>query len=225
MRRDTRILTPTLVLAACVFALGGVTALADDTEGQEYEVTITNVTRGQVVTPPVVIVHDARFALFTPGMPASAELAALAEDGDTVPLEGALSADHSVRDVAVGGGPLMPGESMTLMVRGGKGFRRLTATAMLASSNDAFFAVRGARIPGRLPARMAAYVWDAGSEGNSEFCEHVPGPPCGNAGVRNTATAEGFVHIHAGIHGISDLVPEMHDWRNPAVMVSIKRLR
>ena len=45
-----------------------------------YAVTITNITRGQIISAPIVISHNKDFQLFSLGMPASAELAALAED-------------------------------------------------------------------------------------------------------------------------------------------------
>jgi hypothetical protein len=35
---------------------------------------------------------------------------------------------------------------------------------------------------------------------------------------------EGYVSIHAGIHGIGDLMSKDHDWRNPVAKVSIKRV-
>ena len=44
--------------------------------------TITNLTRGQVITPPMVIVHNGYFRHFVTGEPAIPELATLAEDRD-----------------------------------------------------------------------------------------------------------------------------------------------
>jgi hypothetical protein len=35
---------------------------------------------------------------------------------------------------------------------------------------------------------------------------------------------EGFVHVHAGIHGIGDLVAADRDWRNPVAQIAIRRL-
>lgn len=58
-----------------------------------------------------------------------------------------------------------------------------------------------------------------------ELCDHIPGPPCGKAFVRNTGGAEGYVHVHSGIHGIGDLVPEQFDWRNPVAEVVISPIR
>ena len=42
--------------------------------------------------------------------------------------------------------------------------------------------------------------------------------------TRNSEGGEGYVHIHAGVHGIASLVPENHDWRNPVARIQIRRL-
>lgn len=193
--------------------------------GRRYGVTITNLTRGQVITPPVVIVHNEDFRLFTLGDPAIPELAALAEDGDTGPLLGLLPTVPSVWRTAVALGPLMPGASVTVEVPVRRDFPYLSVAGMLASSNDAFFAVRGETVPAVGERTVEADAYDAGSEGNRESCEHIPGPPCGHAFIRNPEGAEGYVHVHAGIHGIGGLAPEEFDWRNPVAEVVIAPIR
>ncbi len=47
-----------------------------------FDVSITNVTAGQVITPPVVMAHNRHYTAFTPGPPASDALTARAEDGN-----------------------------------------------------------------------------------------------------------------------------------------------
>ena len=32
---------------------------------------------------------------------------------------------------------------------------------------------------------------------------------------------EGFIHVHAGIHGIGDLIEAERDWRNPVARIAI----
>jgi hypothetical protein len=39
---------------------------------------------------------------------------------------------------------------------------------------------------------------------------------------------EGYIHVHAGIHGIggpNGLDPAMEDWRDPVVQVTIERIQ
>ena len=98
------------------------------------------------------------------------------------------------------------------------------------TTNDAFYAVRGVKIPYFGTRTVLSPGYDSGTEGNNENCRAIPGPPCGNPGVRVMAGAEGFVHIHAGVHGIGPdfprgLDPAQHDWRNPMAKITIRRLR
>lgn len=190
-------------------------------EGRTYEVTITNLTRGQVITPPVLISHNGDFKLFTAGSAASPELVALAEDGDASSLLASLAVDDDVFDYTQAGGPLFPGQSVTVEITTEGNFSYLSAAGMLASSNDAFFSINKVKVPNFGKESIMSPAWDAGSEANTESCEHVPGPPCGNH-ARMTNGAEGYVHIHAGIHGIGDLVAGVHDWRNPVAKITIK---
>jgi hypothetical protein len=200
-------------------------AFADDDENRRYAVTVTNLTRGQILTPPVVISHNRDFALFTLGAAAGSELSALAEDGMTGPLQGLLSSSPTVYESTVAMGPVLPGHSVTVEISVSGRFNAISVAGMLASTNDGFFAVNGVMAPKRGSATVEAEAYDAGSEANSESCAFIPGPPCGHPGVRDTIGAEGYVHIHAGIHGIGDLTPAMHDWRNPVAQVIVQRVQ
>ena len=220
MKKAVTFIALLLFVAVGVFADPG-----ENMSGKYYDITITNATRGQVVTPPVVITHDSGFQLFELGSEVLPELAALAEDGMTAPLTGYLDMQPDVLDYAVGGGVILPGESMTLQFRVKGSFRYVTVVGMLASTNDAFFAVRGLRVSGKNVGPVEADAYDAGSEANSEDCAYIPGPPCGNGGSHDPAEAEGYVHVHAGIHGIGDLDPAAHDWRNPVVEIAIQPIQ
>ncbi len=202
---------------------------AGNAGGAEFEVTVTNLTRGQIISPTVVATHtDKLDPLFTLGSPASDELVAIAEDAVNIPLVDALSVDKNVKDVQTifgAAGPIMPGESASVVVGTGGKFRNVTLVGMLVTTNDAFFALNGVRGPKRGSDTHYSPAYDAGSEANNENCAFIPGPPCGNPNVRDTGKAEGYVHIHAGIHGIGDLKPDVHDWRNPVAKVTIRRLK
>ncbi len=195
-----------------------------------YAVTITNLTRGQQFTPILVASHQEGVQLFTLGRPASAELATLAEEGNTGPLTSLLRGLPAVRDVTSSSGLLDPGRSVTVTVAGGAEFDHLSVAAMLIPTNDGFFALNGGAGPrGDQVVRLFSPAYDAGSERNDELCASIPGPffaECGGpGGGAKVGGGEGFVHIHAGIHGVGNLNPAQRDWRNPVAEITIRRIR
>ena len=193
--------------------------------GQTFAVTITNLTRGQMITPPIVFSHETGFELFTLGAPASPELAALAEDGDLLPLMMWFQGVPEVYDYQFSSTPLFPGESITIKVVGNGEFQSFTAAGMLATTNDAFFAATNVAFPYSSTIKTVDGVaYDAGSEFNSESCDFIPGAPCGNAGIRDRSDSEGFVYVHSGIHGNIDLQSEAFDWNNPVALVTVRRV-
>lgn len=193
-----------------------------------YEVSITNLTKGQVFSPPALVTHAGRVALFELGAPASEELAIVAEDGNAQPLVDAVSSLRPVYDAQVADGPVLPGQTQTYEVEAAPGFRKLSIASMLVNTNDAFVAVDSrhlTRVFGR-SVDVYALAYDAGSEANNELCTHVPGPACppGSGNARATEDAEGYVYIHNGVHGQADLSPAAYDWRNPVAKVTIRRI-
>jgi hypothetical protein len=209
-------------LAVAGLVAAPLAAAAED--GAVFAVTVTNLTLAQPLSPPVVAAHAPGLRLFAAGEAASPELALIAEDAVNGPMVARLSADRRVGDVAVGAGPIPPGGSATIRIRAGGAFRRLSLASMLVNTNDAFTGLSGVDLPAR-EATLAVPAYDAGSEANNEDCGFIPGPACGMAGVRDTAGAEGFVHVHRGIHGVGDLPPATYDWRNPVARVTVTRVR
>ena len=191
----------------------------------KYEVSVTNLTRGQIMSPVVVASHKfVEDPLFTLGQPASEALAKVAEDAMTDDLVAALEANDKVKEVATifgAEGPIMPGETASVTVEAGWRPSFVTAVSMLVTTNDAFFAVRGEKNTWFGHRTVYADAFDAGSEANSESCDFIPGPPCGNGGVHDPEEAEGYVHIHSGIHGAGDLDASTWDWRNPVAEIRI----
>ena len=199
---------------AAVLALAAVPSTA---AAATYDVTVYNLSN-QIFSPPVVVTHHSSVSVFEPGDAASDELAALAEDADAAGLIALLGTIDEVRDVGVGGGVILPGQAITVRVEAGGSRRTFTVLGMLVTTNDSFYAATGS-----VPQSRIFYgdAWDAGSEANTLDCAHIPGPPCGNPGVRVTNGAEGAVKISEGINR-GDLRP--FDWRNPVVKVSIRRI-
>ena len=213
----------------CSLAVTAPARAADDDEGARFEVTITNLTRGQQFTPILVASHKPNVKLFELGKPASTELATLAEEGNTAPLAAALAALPGTGQVVTGSGLTNPGASTTLVVEGRRGFGFLSVAAMLIPTNDGFFALNGVALPrGNDMLTLTAPAYDAGSERNDELCVSIPGPffaECGGSGGGGKpGGGEGYVHIHAGIHGIGNLAAAMRDWRNPVALISVRRM-
>ena len=211
----------TAMLLALPLSLGVSQAMADN-----YRVTITNLTQSQFFTPILVASHAAGHPVFQPGQPASAELEAVAEGGDTGPLTAALEASSDTYDIGASEGLLAPGQSVTVEVEGRRNFRYISLVSMLIPTNDAFIGLSGMKVPRRMnnPTTIPIPAYDAGTEVNDESCAHIPGPVCGGEGM-SAAGGEGFVYVHSGIHGTGDLAAETYDWRNPAALVTIERMR
>ncbi len=191
-----------------------------------YEVTITNLTRGQTFTPIMVASHKKGQYLFNLGQPASDELATLAESGNSQPLQDSLKSQGIAYDTVSTAGLLGPGESVTVRVRAFGRYRYISVASMLIPTNDAFIAVNGIKAPrGHHATTVVSPGYDAGSELNDEQCANIPGPYCGGQGLSAGDGGEGFVHIHAGIHGTGDLAPATFDWRNPTARIVIERVR
>jgi len=195
-----------------------------------YEVTITNLTRGQTFTPILVASYKPGLRLFTLGAPASRPLAILAEEGDTGPLTTELQERPRVKEVTNSGSLLPPGASTTVLVQTSGRFNHLSLASMLIPTNDGFFALNGVQGPGGNDVlTLFSPAYDAGSEVNDERCASIPGPnftECGGpgGGEKPAGGEEGYVHIHAGIHGIGDLHASMRDWRNPVAQITIRRI-
>ena len=189
------------------------------------QVTITNLTRAQPLSPPVVASHNAKGPqLFVAGQPASRELALVAEDAINGPLIRLLRGDPNVADVQQGAAPIPPGGRATIVVDARDLLPFVSLASMLVNTNDAFIAIQHVIAPPIGTATLFVPAWDAGSEVNDEDCANIPGPACGDTD-RSGTPERGFVHIHNGVHGVGDLDPAVYDWRNPVARVDIRRVR
>ena len=207
-----------------------------------YEVTITNITPGQPITPPLLVTHSADVGIFATGEEASEELQQLAENGNFGPLVESLAEGSGVLDVVTGTAPLVPANdpgdtgmaySATFTVRAEGNHDRLSFASMLICTNDGFAGINGVSLPGYGEKTVYAAAYDARTEANTEdFADLVP--PCqgltgvsgesSGTGASNPAISEeGIVIPHPGIEGDADLT-FAHDWADPVVKIDIKRL-
>jgi len=236
------------VLAVGTIALTSA-AMADPHRGAHmYRVTVTNATLGQPVAPSVIATHTDAFRLFELGpTPAPGDvgydiyfaLATVAETGFPFPLRDQLAASAGVWEaVALPTDRmppvLLPGESNSTTISASGKAKYLSVAAMLGRTNDAFYAVRNVRLPLGIGDSVHIYAdaYDAGSEANAESDATVGAlgatddNPMTGTGIDENG--EGYIHVHAGIHGIGGpdgLDASMDDWRNPVVGVTIKRIR
>lgn len=200
-----------------------------------YMVRVTNLTAAQHFTPILAATHGEDTYIYMPGMPASEELEALAEGGDTMPL--AMMLAGKAMSIETTMGLLGPGMSTEFMINGGSMARNLSLAAMLIPTNDGFVGIQ-AMLPSE-PGMVTyyAHAWDAGTEENDESCHSIPGPPyeeCAEAEDEEEdhdhdhdhddhGHAEGHISIHRGIQGVGDFSSE-RDWRNPVAMITIRRV-
>lgn len=205
-------------------------------QNARYEVTISNITKGQAFTPALAVLHKRSAKLLRLGQPATAELEALAEGGNTGPLDAMLSARMDVGGSGTGNGMILPGQSGTITVEAAGNFRRLSLAGMLLPTNDTFLAVDSLVTPKAIGGtrRGWAVAYDAGTEANDQNCLSIPGPLCGGEAISAPAAGdEGYIHISNGFHmmatndgmGNPILQPEAYDWKNPVAEVTITRVQ
>jgi len=213
-----------------------------DSKGQLYKVTITNLSSGQPMTPPVLATHTRKTKVFSLGEDSSAEIQAIAENGNNEPLVSALSVDFHVQQVIQGTAPLVPDgnpgatqfeSSATFYINARGRARYLSIAAMLICTNDGFTGVDSVRLPSKKKT-VYAVAYDARSERNTEdFADIVP--PCqpligvssddDGVGASNPLLAEeGFIIPHPGIAGGNDLQGNVHNWADPVAKIVIERV-
>ena len=211
--------------------------------GKTYKITITNLTAGQPLTPPILVTHTNRTGVFTVGEVASNGIRQIAENGDGAPLLEALSDDSQVHEVVAGMAPLIPasdpngtgfGSSETFTITAHGRARFLSFASMLVCTNDGFTGIDSVRLPNNKKTVYSA-AYDARTEINTEdFADIVP--PCQDligvssedmgTGTSNPMLLEdGIVIPHAGINGGIDLFPEVHGWSDPVTKIEIERVR
>ncbi len=227
-------------LALAVAAVGAVATVlalaavaASPAAGQQnvtYSITIENLTSGQPFTPPVVAAHMSGMDVFEVGQAASAEVQAIAENGNNDPLVALLGGATTVLESVAGTAPIMTGESAKLTVQSPAG-SLLSVVFMLICTNDGFSGVDSLSLPASGSESVNANAYDAGTENNTEdFADIVP--PCqgligvtsddAGTGDSNPALAEGGgIAAHSGIQGGTDLTVSDHGWTDPAARITV----
>jgi Spondin_N len=194
----------------------------------KYEITLENLApatgpgSSQPLSPPVIATHTSSFRIFHLGGFASDELRQIAEDAFTDPMLALLNASHRVFDTAIGGAPILPGESATYTVRATGKFHKLSLVTMLVNTNDGFTGVNKMTVPVKGSRVFYLRAYDAGTEQNTEMAAHIPGPCCGNPFVRFPTRQR--IRFHRGIQGTGDLDPAVYGWDEPVAKLTITRV-
>lgn len=191
---------------------------------KQYEVSVTNITKGQTFTPLLAATHNDAVSLFTLGQPASDSLALLAEAGNTDALTAEiLNFPNAIGHVLTSPGLLDPGKTATFQISGNHNHHHLTIAAMLLPTNDTMIALNGVDLPKNGSVSYMALAYDAGTEANDQLCIHIPGPLCGgDPDSVASDTDEGYVYVSNGIHDMGDLDPATYDWHNSIAHITIK---
>ena len=234
MKSTSKLLGASLMSAALI---GPVHAL-------DWDVEITNLTHGVYFTPLLVTAHGEDARLFGAGMPASIELQAMAEGGDTSGLLAGIGGEDMDTVNNPADGLLMPGATASLNLSPHPSHSMLSLVAMILPSNDAFVGLDSVPIPMR-PGTYVFYAnaYDAGTEANSEVLAEdggmpghpgipggamdLPGVGSGGSGVTENETNT-MVHIHRNVlgdtaaeGGSSDLDSRVHRWLNPVARIVV----
>ena len=241
--RILKITAGLVAVLAIAVATGATTASAHEEQHlRTYRVTLTNLTHGQPLSPPVAATHEGRGRLFRFGKLASDDIAAIAQDGNEAPLAASLSADDDVTDVVDVGTPLTPSgttvgpfsDSVTFDISARPG-DRLSLATMLICTNDGFTGLVGGRLPTHGSKTYRLYAFDAGREMNTQDSTDIvdpcsalgPAPLAGDPNGNLDGPVENHpaqpIEPHPGITGVGDLSPAMHGWSGAVAMVTVER--
>jgi hypothetical protein len=192
-----------------------------------YEVTVTNLTNFQPLSPVAVVLH-AEGNLWTVGESASVELETMAEGGDNSGLLG-LSVAMAT---ASGAAPIGPGGSETIAVTiEDVTDAKMSIATMLVNTNDAFSGLNAwdlSQLAVGDSWTTTTKVYDSGTEANSEAMGTIPGPADMGTGFVAERDDVDFVGAHSGVVGNDDgltdsVLDNQHKFDNPAVRISITR--
>ena len=200
-----------------------------------FDVTVTNLTNGQPVSPVAVIAHQAGYSVFTIGSPATVGLETLAEGGDNSMLIAEADADANVLSSGSGAAPIGPAGSETVTIdvlESDLAGLMVSVSTMLVNTNDAISGLNGVDVSGLAEGDAwtgRAIVYDAGTELNTELAGEIPGPAGGGEGF-NAARSDrdDRVALHSGVISQDDgfatsALTGQHRFDNPALMVRIER--
>lgn len=195
-----------------------------------YEITVSNLTNSQALSPVAVILHK-QSHVFSVGGIASLELEQMAEGGDNSSL---LNWGFALAS-ASGAAPIGPGASETMMITiQDVSDANLSVASMLVNTNDGFSGLDAWNV-----SQLAvgdswttnAFTYDAGTEANTEATGTIPGPADGSehAGFNTNRNDTGYISMHPGVVSRDDglstsILTQAHKFDNPSVRIKVTRI-
>ena len=223
MKRPFTTVTVSILAAFILMYFTVFAGLAAAQESQGLEVTVRNVTDGQPLTPPVVIVHNGSLMNLPEDPEAIMGFAALAESGDPSAFAAAVDTYEGVKSATIMDveGPIPGGSEATVGSIVAVPGDFVSVISMLACTNDAVsYGTAVVSQDGGGFAMSSGGVYDAGTEANDETSATVPCLGGASAGL-SAGLGEGMVAPHPGIEGKADLSKEMHRWDGPAMQIFV----
>lgn len=198
-----------------------------------YEVTITNLSEAQPLSPPGLILHRKGYHPWQVGSPASNGLEQLAEGGTTSVWLDEAEDSPKVLETVSDTAAIPPGASSSLTIDS-RNFRDLSLSmaAMLVNTNDCFTGLDAEPVADlAVHESRSLYVtaYDAGTEANSETVATVPGPAAGGEGYNSTRDDRNTVGGHPGVISVDDgltgsALHAENRFDNPVALITITRL-
>ncbi len=184
---------PVLVLASAIAMVSACSSDDDDndssgpeepttvSEAGTFTVTFQNLTTNQLMTPPVVALHDPSVHLFQVGEPASDAIRDIAETGANGELVAFATDNGDVVSAAgeAGAGPFGPGGEVTINLTTDLDGQVLSAVNMVICTNDGIAGFDSMTLPAdNTPVVATAVAYDAGTRDNSNDAQSFFPPPC-----------------------------------------------
>jgi hypothetical protein len=221
------LLASTGLLTAC-----GSNDGASEVKMASYQITLTNLSNNQPLSPLSALLHDGNYQAWSIGSAASEGLELLAEGGDN----SRFLTDYAEMLISYesGAAPVGPGSSDSIMIMGEiSSDMQLTFASMLVNTNDAFTGLTGFDLAALEVGQESQYdlpIYDAGTEDNSELQGTIPGPADGGEGFNTARDDVDVVTRHPGVVSQDDgysasVLDQSHRFDSPIARLVITRLQ
>ena len=200
-----------------------------------FNVTVSNLTNAQPLSPVAVIAHQDNYRVFSVGSASTIEFEQMAEGGDNSSLLAVAIVNSMVMATGSGAAPIGPAGSGVTTIDVPESELpglNLSVATMLVNTNDAFTGISAVPVKSMAIGDVLSFygpAYDAGTESDSEVASTIPGPAGGGEGFNAARDDEANrVAMHSGVVSNSDGLAtsgltEQHRFDNPVVRIQIER--